>query len=290
MCLEDTKKGGERDHLSWKIILHVLTFLDLAGNGSSNFETYLGLTAEKMKIITWNCNMAFRKKADFILTHKPDILIVPECEHTDKLLFGADTPKPTDSLWFGENRNKGLGIFSYSHFRFRVLDDHNDSLKMVIPIVVTGGPTEFNLFAIWANNPKDPDGQYVTQVWKALHHYDTSITKKQTLLIGDFNSNTIWDRPRREGNHSTVVKHLAAKGIHSVYHKHFKQVQGSEVHPTLYLYRHKDKPYHLDYCFASKDMLKHLTSVEVGDYEFWAKHSDHVPVIVTFGEELFGGE
>jgi hypothetical protein len=38
-----------------------------------------------MKIITWNCNMAFRKKADLILAHKPDILIVPECEHPDKL-------------------------------------------------------------------------------------------------------------------------------------------------------------------------------------------------------------
>ena len=30
-----------------------------------------------MKIITWNCNMAFRKKAALILKHKPDILIVP---------------------------------------------------------------------------------------------------------------------------------------------------------------------------------------------------------------------
>ncbi len=37
-----------------------------------------------MKIITWNCNMAFRKKTDFILAHKPDILLVPECEHPGK--------------------------------------------------------------------------------------------------------------------------------------------------------------------------------------------------------------
>lgn len=43
--------------------------------------------------------MAFRKKADFILTHKPDILIVPECEHPDKLKFNTDIPKPTDILW-----------------------------------------------------------------------------------------------------------------------------------------------------------------------------------------------
>ena len=64
-----------------------------------------------MKIITWNCNMAFRKKADFILTYKPDILIVPECENLDKLKFDLNKPKPTDMLWFGTNENKGLGIF-----------------------------------------------------------------------------------------------------------------------------------------------------------------------------------
>jgi exodeoxyribonuclease III len=152
-----------------------------------------------MKVITWNCNMAFRKKAEIILAYKPDILVVPESEHPDKLLFNDATLKPNDSLWFGKNKNKGLGIFSYSSFRFKVLNIHNDSLQMIIPIAVSGGQFDFTLFAIWANNPADPDGQYVTQVWKALHHYDSSIASKKTILIGDFNSNTIWDRPRREG-------------------------------------------------------------------------------------------
>jgi exodeoxyribonuclease III len=226
--------------------------------------------------------MAFRKKADIILTHKPDILIVPECEHPEKLLFKSRTPKPTNSLWFGQNPNKGLGVFSYNDFQLRALDFHNDNFKMVVPIAVSGVQFNFTLFAIWANNPKDPDGHYVTQVWKAINHYDTAMTNKKTILIGDFNSNTIWDRPRREGNHSTVVKRLETKGIYSVYHKYFNQVQGTEQHPTWYMYRHKDKPYHLDYCFASIDMVKQLKSVEVGEYEFWVKYSDHVPVIVTF--------
>lgn len=226
--------------------------------------------------------MAFRKKADIILTHKPDILIVPECEHPEKLLFKSSTPKPTNSLWFGQNPNKGLGVFSYSDFQLRALDFHNDNFKMVVPIDVSGAQFNFTLFAIWANNPKDPDGHYVTQVWKAINHYDTAITNKKTIIIGDFNSNTIWDRPRREGNHSTVVKRLETKGIYSVYHKYFNQVQGTEQHPTWYMYRHKDKPYHLDYCFASIDMVEHLKSVEVGEYEFWVKYSDHVPLIVTF--------
>ena len=226
--------------------------------------------------------MAFRKKADFILTHKPDILIVPECEHPDKLIFNIDTPKPNDTLWFGVNQNKGLGIFSYSDFRFKLLETHDPELKMIIPIAVTGGLYSFTLFAIWANNPNDPDGQYVEQVWKAIHHYSKQLKKKKTMLVGDFNSNTIWDRKYRAGNHSNVVKYLAEKGILSSYHLHFKQTQGKEEHPTLYLYRHKDKPYHIDYCFVSEDMAERIQSVEIGDFDFWVKHSDHVPVIVTF--------
>lgn len=237
-----------------------------------------------MKIITWNCNMAFRKKADYILQHKPDILIVPECEHLDKLKFNTDTLRPTDSLWFGTNHNKGLGIFSYCDYRFQLLNIHDPELRMIIPVLVTNGTpnTDLMLYAIWANNPKDPDGQYVEQVWKAIHYYDEQITNKRTILIGDFNSNTIWDRKHRAGNHSNVVKRLEEKGIYSCYHLHHQQTQGKEEHPTHYLYRHKDKPYHLDYCFVSADIAEKISSVEIGDYDFWTQYSDHVPVIVTF--------
>ena len=160
--------------------------------------------------------------------------------------------------------------------------NHDPNFKMIIPIAVTGGETNFTLYAVWANNPDDPDGQYVEQVWKAIHHYDKKLKKKQTLLIGDFNSNTIWDRKYRVGNHSQVVTHLEKKGIRSCYHLHHQQKQGKEVHPTFYLYKHKDKPYHLDYCFASTDMTDKMQSVEIGDYDFWKQYSDHVPVMVTF--------
>jgi exodeoxyribonuclease III len=236
-----------------------------------------------MKIITWNCNMAFRKKAHLLLQYEPDIVVVQECEHPDKLKFNADTPQPTDVLWTGDNKNKGLGIFSYSHFRLKLHPKHNADLKLIAPVKVLGGTTSFMLYAVWANNPHDKDGPYITQVWKALAHYKNIIRSKNTIWAGDFNSNTIWDRPRRTGNHSTVVKTLQAKGILSVYHQYFMQEQGKEIHPTHYLYRHKDKPYHLDYCFASGDFMSNLQSVEVGDFDSWKPYSDHVPVIINFG-------
>ncbi len=235
-----------------------------------------------MKIITWNCNMAFRKKAAFILKHKPDILVVPECEHPDKLVFTKKSHRPKDVLWFGDNPHKGIGIFSYSDFRFSLLDTYNADLKMIIPVAVSGGGFDFTLFAVWANNPLDPDGTYIEQVWKALDYYETQISNSRTLLIGDFNSNTIWDRPRRKSNHSNMVKRLNEKGIVSCYHAYHKQEQSKEKHPTLYMYRHKNKPYHIDYCFASGDMAGKIQSVTVGKHAYWTKHSDHVPITVIF--------
>lgn len=226
--------------------------------------------------------MAFRNKANFILQYQPDILVIPECEHPNKLKFSKTTTLPTDIFWYGKNLNKGLGVFSYSKYKFKLLEIHNPEFKNILPLSVTGGPFDFTLFAIWANNPDDKDGQYVTQVWKAIHYYDSLLLGKKTLLVGDFNSNTIWDKPRREGNHTTVVQKLKEKKIYSTYHKFHKQVQGKEEHPTLFMYRHKDKPYHIDYCFASKYFIDKLENVEVGDYNDWTKYSDHKPLIVTF--------
>lgn len=235
-----------------------------------------------MKIITWNCNMAFRKKADVILAHQPDILIVQECECPEKLLFSKVTKKPTDVLWFGNNQHKGLAIFSYGNYKLKVMDGHKRDIQLIVPVYVTNGETNFNLFAVWAHNPNDPDGQYVEQVWKAIHHYDNLLLPGKTILAGDFNSNTIWDRTHRVGNHSDVVKRLEERGICSAYHLHHQQMQGQEAHPTFYLYRHQLKPYHLDYCFVSADLAEQIQSVEIGDYDFWKQYSDHVPLMVTF--------
>jgi len=235
-----------------------------------------------MKIITWNCNMAFRRKANLLLAHKPDIVIIPECEHPTKLKFDSGIPEPNDIFWFGNNQNKGLGVFSYSNYKFKLVDSHKPDYRIILPLIATNNKNDFTLFAIWANNPQDRGYQYIGQVWKAINFYSDLLKSKRTILVGDFNSNTIWDKPRREGNHSTVVDFLKIKGIHSTYHKFFKQKQGQEEHNTLFMYRHKDKSYHIDYCFASADLIKKLSSVEVGAYSNWFKHSDHTPLIITF--------
>jgi exonuclease III len=235
-----------------------------------------------MKLIAWNCNMAFRKKAQYLEAFNPDIAVISECENPEKLKFPNDTKLPSDILWYGTNPHKGLGIFSYSDYRFQLMDCHNPDFKNILPITVTGGKVDFTLFAVWANNPADKDGQYVTQVWKAINYYEDHIKESKTILIGDFNSNTIWDKPKRIGNHSDVVNTLQSKKIYSTYHQFFNQIQGKEKHPTLYLYRHENRPYHLDYCFASNDFMETLENVEIGTYQEWTMYSDHKPLIIKF--------
>lgn len=226
--------------------------------------------------------MAYRNKASFILTQRPDIVIVPECEHPDKLKFKDGVPLPKDVIWSGMNPNKGLGIFSYANYKFRLHDSYIPDFRNVLPIMVTGGKIDFTLFAIWANNPRDKGYEYIGQVWKALNYYNDLLKGQKTILMGDFNSNTIWDKPRREGNHSTVVALLESKKIYSAYHRFHDQQQGKEKHNTLFMYRHRDKAYHIDYCFASIDLVKKIAGIKIGTHKKWAELSDHTPLTVTF--------
>lgn len=235
-----------------------------------------------MKLITWNCQGAFRKKAEVILQQQPDILVVQECEHPDKLDFGKNMKQPNDYLWVGDNKHKGLGVFSYSDYRFNLLDQHNADIKIILPISITGGLLDFTLFAVWANNHIDPDGQYVEQTWKAINHYDNLLNTVPSILTGDFNSNKIWDRQNRIASHTAVVDRLAEKNIFSVYHRRLNQEQGKEGHPTFYLQRKIDKPYHIDYCFASADLYNKVKNMEIGSYENWIAHSDHSPLMIIF--------
>lgn len=225
--------------------------------------------------------MAFRKKTDYILKHKPDILIIPECEHPNKIVF-PNRKKPTSTIWFGKNQHKGLAVFSFNDYQLILLPKHNPTFKIILPIKVFYKQTEMLLFAIWANNPADRGFEYNGQIWKALKEYEPLLNHSRILLVGDFNSNTIWDRPKRIHNHTALVEKLAQKKIISTYHHYFNQTQGKEKHPTLYMYRHQNKPYHIDYCFASASLIKKLNFVKVGRYHAWRDKSDHTPLIVDF--------
>jgi len=49
------------------------------------------------------CKEILQSSSNLILLSIPDIIIIVECDHPVKILFQADLPKATDTLWSGKN-------------------------------------------------------------------------------------------------------------------------------------------------------------------------------------------
>lgn len=235
-----------------------------------------------MNIVSWNCNMAFRKKASKISHFYPDLAIISECEAPAKLNFSNLSIEPKNKIWVGENLSKGIGVFAYSDLELSVHEFYDPQIKFVIPIQVSG-KENFNLIVVWAmDNKENPPHRYIGQVWLGLQKYK-HLLDGSVLITGDFNWNVIWDESSNlAGNLTQIIKFLKSKGISSLYHQYFNEEFGHETQPTLYMYRKKEKPYHIDYCFGSGDFTKRLKLLEVGNYEFWHRWSDHTPIFCSF--------
>ena len=186
-----------------------------------------------MNLIAWNCNMAFRNKWEVLIPFHPDLMIISECECGEKFPAERQIPTANDYIWIGDNLNKGISIISCNGYRIRLSKNYNERFRYIVPIEVTG-PASYTLFAIWAMpHKKSKVKSYVGQIWGALNYYSDMLTEK-CLLVGDFNSNAFWDFERKSGNHSDVVRLLAAKNIKSLYHYKSGEEQGAESSPTLF--------------------------------------------------------
>jgi exonuclease III len=228
-----------------------------------------------MRIVTWNCQMGLDKKVDALLSLNADVAVIPECSERSAT---ALLHRGFNTLWFGSNQHKGLGVICRQEWPICALPQPEQ--KWIVPIEV-GAPTPFTLLAIWACAVgASRENRYIGQVYQALIAHPEWFNGNPVVLAGDFNSNKIWDTKREVGNHSAVVKLLEERGLVSTYHEHFGEPQGGESRRTLYMFRHEDKPYHIDYIFIPREWLPRLQTVEVGGYDQWSKLSDHCPVII----------
>ena len=224
--------------------------------------------------------MAFRKKYQKVMDLKPDLLVLQECENELKLKDDLSSLNYNQLIWYGKNPNKGVAVIAFNEVNIELNEDHDESIEYVVPIKLYVKDREINLFAIWAMPHRESRARsYVGQIWAAINYY-SDLFEKDSMLIGDFNSNAIWDHKRPVGNHTQVINFFKDKDVYSVYHQLTNTDHGHESHPTLYLTKNIDKPYHMDYCCASKSLFSENTSIEIGVYEDWIKLSDHMPVIV----------
>ena len=238
-----------------------------------------------MRIVAWNCNMALHRKIERLLALKPDIAVISECAEPARLRArGADWLE-SEPVWIGTNPHKGLAVFAFNRYAVRLCEHYHPSLRYVAPVHVEGA-TPFNLLAVWAQNASGGvmRKHQLGPLRRAMSRYKAFLGESTTILAGDLNSNTIWDKPGWRINHSTKVRLLDERfGLVSAWHAIRGERHGAESVPTLYWRdRTKDGPtYHIDYVFLPSSLIGRAR-VEIGSFEAWcgSRLSDHVPVVV----------
>lgn len=244
-----------------------------------------------MRIVSWNCGGGLRKKLAEIDRTAADVLIIQECEDPAQSTH-AYQKWAGNYLWVGDSKNKGIGIFPKNGLKVDALNwsgefniagiNHTsgswttEELKLFLPFSINDN---YKVLSVWTKGTNAQAFAYIGQLWKYLQIHADDLSGERQLIMGDLNSNAIWDKPDRWWNHSNVVKDLEELGLKSIYHHKHNALHGEESHSTFFLYRRLNKPYHIDYAFASADILPDC-DIGIGNTSDWLDVSDHVPIVV----------
>lgn len=209
-----------------------------------------------MRIVSWNCNGKFRKKFRDMLALNADIYVIQECENPAESTSIAYKAFAQNYLWTAEHQNKGLGVFAKEGICLTENNWPKYCLRNFLSIRVNN---IFDLVAVWACKP------YIEEYY-IYQSINISNYNENTIIIGDFNSKTVWDKKHYTRTHSAIVQQLDKIGLCSAYHHQTNEAQGNETTPTFYLYRHPDKGYHIDHCFISSKNIRnyHICKVWTG--------------------------
>ena len=224
-----------------------------------------------MRLVTWNaCKGQFANKAHYLDHLHADVAVIQE--------IGRPSELQPNVVWFGSNPNLGVAVVTRPPFVARRVVQFVDVPRYVVPIEIDG-PSPFLLFAVWTLG--EAPHPYVCAASKAIDSYVSLFTDRDVVMLGDFNSNAIWDKQHPSNlNHSAMVKRLDGLGLVSAYH-HFKEERhGEETTHTFHLHRHESKKFHIDYCFLPKSWAPNVRAVDVGSYAAWRRSSDHRPLLV----------
>jgi Exonuclease III len=216
--------------------------------------------------------MAYQKKRHYLESYDAGIKVIIECSE-------SSLASSTD-LWFGDSSYKGIGVEFKSNIVHSIAPYYSPEYKWVIPIEVRANGYDFTLFAVWLK--LDKKLAYAGSFIQAMKYYLPVVAESNVMIIGDFNSNSIWDNKHvQHGNHSALVNMLEEAGIVSTYHRFYNEKQGRESRFTHFYRRSAEALFHIDYCFMSHPLYRSLEHYEVGEVSDWIDKSDHAPLILS---------
>lgn len=234
---------------------------------------------QKLRIITWNCHHGTAEERYALLEkYKPDIAIIQEVR----------TPKRKEDehfVWIRsrQTENKCVAVFCSEELKISFTPVPTELPEIFMPIKVVGR-FAFNLLAVWTLDDKNYTGSF-EPILSACRKF----LSYPTIIAGDFNSTPKVRGKNKKFNHHWLVETLERDfNLVSAYHTPTTIQPGheSESESTFFLHGHRDKPFHIDYCFVPKSWT--IKCTKIGSYDKWCnkekqgedKISDHCPLIV----------
>ena len=227
-----------------------------------------------MRIISWNANCKFRNK--YQLLRDFEVAEVQECEDPARCDNIAYKSWANNYHWIGDLKHKGLGVFINNELSAEIMEIPRSSQRYFLPLRLSNG---IQILAVWAMNAAKPRDGYVAQIHDYLRTNAQYFDWQKLVIVGDFNSNAQWDKKRELKNHGNLVNSLENYGLQSLYHYQRQERHGAETQSTFFMYRHVNKPYHIDYVFMPAAKLAD-SKIELGKADAWLHHSDHIPLFI----------
>jgi len=225
-----------------------------------------------LRLATWNCCRGkLENKLVPVMSLQPDILAVQECANPFDAFPGGT------AAWVGDRSSQGLLLLASNGYR---LQSHkktigtSNSIKHFLAARVRG-PVEFNVLAVWAKRCEGRPA-YVTTLMRGLDAFKRFIGSAPTVLLGDLNTHPVFG----PAHHNFVDRLRSEFGLVSSYHAFLGETEGDESRFTHFHYRHRHRPFHIDYCFIPEDWQQKIIDVMVGTHREWTHLSDHVPLVV----------
>lgn len=238
-----------------------------------------------MRVVVWNCSMSLRKKLAALLRLAPDIAVIGNAEFPERLCQHTKGARISGSVWFGTERNCGVGVFSFGCWNIRTHALHDPAKKNLALLECSSGESSLLLLVVQGvpaagkNGYGQPLAHFAT-----LEHYLSAIQGKTALLAGELGavSPKSWSDENLAGGFYDLERELAEQDLRSCYHSFTREAPGREKTPTFFEKRDLNQPAHTTWCFASTDLLLGLEDVQIGDPANWLDLGEHMPLVVDF--------
>lgn len=231
--------------------------------------------AKGPRIVTWNCMRRLEAKRDAFEVLAPELAVICEATAEGVAALGVEDAICSEPL---EGRG-GLCVALVANNGWRLEKLAEAADRHVLAARASKDGRTLTLVGVWMLPDK---GDYVTPLLRALAEVEPCLGG-DVVIAGDFNAHPQWDVGKGVGRQfASVVKWLGERGLTSLWHHHSGERHGEETTPTFFMNLKAEKPFHIDYAFASQALAQKCRSVEIGAHAQWVatKLSDHAPLIV----------